>query len=118
MPSKSQRAASRQARLSRRKRRGGKPALQTFQAGPTQRSEDAESDAQAQPQPTRVATAARPQTQTATLSAPPTAMRSRRRASQAGSPNVDRHLPRELRQIGIITTLIAAILTGLTFVLG
>ena len=120
MPSKSQRAASRQARLSRRKRRGGKPALQTFQAGPTQRSEDAESDAetQAQPQPARAATAARPQPQTATLSAPPTAMRSRRRASQAGSPNVDRHLPRELRQIGIITTLIAAILTGLTFVLG
>ena len=118
MPSKSQRAASRQARLSRRKRRGGKPALQTFQAGPTQRSEDAESDAETQTQPARVATAARPQTQTATLSAPPTAMRSRRRASQAGSPNVDRHLPRELRQIGIITTLIAAILTGLTFVLG
>ena len=118
MPSKSQRAASRQARLSRRKRRGGKPALQTFQAGPTQRSEDAESDAETQTQPTRVATAPRAQTQTATLSAPPTAMRSRRRASQAGSPNVDRHLPRELRQIGIITTLIAAILTGLTFVLG
>lgn len=118
MPSKSQRAASRQARLSRRKRRGGKPALQTFQAGPTQRSEDAESDAQAQPQPARVATAARAQTQTSTLAAPSTAMRSRRRASQAGSPNVDRHLPRELRQIGIITTLIAAILTGLTFVLG
>lgn len=118
MPSKSQRAASRQARLSRRKRRGGKPALQTFQAGPTQRSEDAESDAETQTQPARVATAPRAQTQTATLSAPSTAMRSRRRASQAGSPNVDRHLPRELRQIGIITTLIAAILTGLTFVLG
>lgn len=118
MPSKSQRAASRQARLSRRKRRGGKPALQTFQAGPTQRSEDAESDAQAQPQPTRVAAAPRAQTQTSALSTPTVAMRSRRRASQAGSPNVDRHLPRELRQIGIITTLIAAILTGLTFVLG
>lgn len=110
MPSKSQRAASRQARLSRRKRRG-KPALQSFQAGPTQRSADAESDAETQPQPTHAPTAA---TQTATL----TAMRSRRRASQAGSPNVDRFLTRELRQIGIITTLIAAILGGLTFVLG
>lgn len=116
MPSKSQRAASRQARLSRRKRRG-KPALQSFQAGPTQRSADAESDAETQPQPSHAPTAAA-QTQTATLTAPRTAMRSRRRASQAGSPNVDRFLTRELRQIGIITTLIAAILGGLTFVLG
>lgn len=116
MPSKSQRAASRQARLSRRKRRG-KPTLQSFQAGPTQRSADAESDAEAQIQPSRASTA-RAQTQTATLSTSRTAMRSRRRAAQAGSANVDRHLPRELRQIGIITTLIAAILGGLTFVLG
>ena len=39
MPSKAQRAASRQARLSRRRRRG-KGAPQNFQAGPTQPAAD------------------------------------------------------------------------------
>lgn len=113
MPSKSHRAASRQARLSRRKRRG-KPALQNFQAGPSQPTAVAEPDAAPRPASQPATTAA--QSRAAAPSPARAAMRSRRRA--AGAENATRYLGRELRQIGIISTLIALILAALTFVLG
>lgn len=116
MPSKSHRAASRQARLSRRKRRG-KPALQNFQAGPSQPTAVAEpEDASPRPESRPAATAT--QSRAATAPSPArAAARSRRRAIQSGAEST-RYLGRELRQIGFITTFIALILAALTFVLG
>ena len=115
MPSKAQRAASRQARLSRRRRRG-KAAPQNFRAEPTQ------------PNAAVVDSPSPPVRQAASLSARTTpasasvetrsAPRARRRAVDTGASNVSRYLGRELRQIGAITSLIAVILVGLTFVLG
>lgn len=114
MPSKAQRAASRQARLSRRRRRG-KAAPQNFRAEPTQ------------PNAAAVDSPSSPVRQTASVSArtPASASvethpapRARRRAVDTGTSNVSRYLGRELRQIGAITSLIAVILVGLTFVLG
>lgn len=116
MPSKAQRAASRQARLSRRRRRG-KAAPQNFQAGPLQPSAVAEADEAEAPR-RAVRTPAVDQTAVATPSNARTALRSRRRAAEVGSVNAYRYLGRELRQIGAISTLIIAILAGLTFVLG
>ena len=118
MPSKSHRAASRQARLSRRKRRG-KPALQNFQAGPSQPTTVAEPD-DASPRPaSRPATATAVATQSRATAPSPAraAARSRRRAIQSGAEST-RYLGRELRQIGFITAFIALILAALTFVLG
>ncbi len=116
MPSKSHRAASRQARLSRRKRRG-KPALQNFQAGPSQPTAVAEPD-DVSPRPTsRPATATATQSRATAPSPARAAARSRRRAIQSGAEST-RYLGRELRQIGFITTFIALILAALTFVLG
>ena len=114
MPSKAQRAASRQARLSRRRRRG-KAAPQNFRAEPTQ------------PNAAAVDSPSPPVRQAASVSARTTASasvetrsapRARRRAADTGTSNVSRYLGRELRQIGAITSLIAVILVGLTFVLG
>ena len=116
MPSKSHRAASRQARLSRRKRRG-KPALQNFQAGPSQPTAVAEPDDDPRPA-SRPATAIATQSRASTAPSPArAAARSRRRAIQSGAEST-RYLGRELRQIGFITTFIALILAALTFVLG
>lgn len=117
MPSKSHRAASRQARLSRRKRRG-KPALQNFQAGPSQPTAVAEpDDVSPRPASRPAATATATQSRAAAPSPARAAARSRRRAIQSGAEST-RYLGRELRQIGFITTFIAVILAALTFVLG
>ena len=117
MPSKSHRAASRQARLSRRKRRG-KPALQNFQAGPSQPTAVAEPDDAPRPASQPSASAVAAQSRAATAPSPArAAARSRRRAIQSGAEST-RYLGRELRQIGFITTFIALILAALTFVLG
>ena len=117
MPSKAQRAASRQARLSRRRRRG-KAAPQNFQAGPTQTNAAVEPSVDVpSPSARRTASLSSP----ATASAPVetrSASRARRRAADTGTSNVSRYLGRELRQIGAISSLIAVILVGLTFVLG
>ena len=115
MPSKSHRAASRQARLSRRKRRG-KPALQNFQAGPSQPTAIAEPDDDPRPA-SRPATAIATQSRATAPSPARAAARSRRRAIQSGAEST-RYLGRELRQIGFITAFIALILAALTFVLG
>lgn len=118
MPSKAQRAASRQARLSRRRRRG-KAAPQNFQAGPTQRATASDASEESPSSSVRQATSFRAQAPAPTSSSPSSSVRSRRRrAADAGSSNANRFLGRELRQIGIITSLIAVILVGLTFVLG
>ena len=117
MPSKAQRAASRQARLSRRRRRG-KAAPQNFQAGPTQTSAAVEPAVDIpSPSVRRAASISSPTTSTAPAETR-SASRARRRATDAGASNVSRYLGRELRQIGAITSLIAVILVGLTFVLG
>lgn len=123
MPSKAQRAASRQARLSRRKRRG-KAAPQNFEAGPTQSSAVSDTAANAPSRTARRATsnspspAARTSAATAVAPSPRPAPRARRRAVDTSAPTVSKFLPGEIRQIGIITSLIAVILAGLTFVLG
>lgn len=123
MPSKAQRAASRQARLSRRKRRG-KAAPQNFESGPTQSTAVSDADANAPSGSARRATsynsspAAGASTATAVAPSPRPALRARRRAVDTSAPTVSKFLPGEIRQIGIITSLIAVILAGLTFVLG
>ncbi len=126
MPSKAGRAASRQARLSRKKRRGGK-GRQDFELGPDESVatteaavEDADIEAQdesgaeesltAQPSATATATRARPRTRT------PGRTR-QQRAAEATPARVYQYIGAELRLIGIITVIIVALLTGLTFVL-
>ena len=123
MPSKAQRAASRQARLSRRKRRG-KAAPQNFAAGPTQTTVVGAAATDAPARTARRTTsynsspAAQASTATAVAPSPRPAPRARRRAVDTSAPAVSRFLAGEIRQIGIITSLIAVILAGLTFVLG
>lgn len=117
MPSKAQRAASRQARLSRRRRRG-KAAPQNFQAGPTQPSAVAEPAVDASSRPVRQAASISTRTPASASVETRSAPRARRRAVDTGTSNVSRYLGRELRQIGAISSLIAVILAGLTFVLG
>ena len=117
MPSKAQRAASRQARLSRRRRRG-KAAPQNFQAGPTQPSAVAEPSVDGPSPPVRQAASISARTPASASVAAGTNARARRRTADTGTSNVSRYLGRELRQIGAITSLIAVILVGLTFVLG
>lgn len=116
MPSKAQRAASRQARLSRRRRRG-KAAPQNFQAGPTRAATANDTTVEAPRRAVRQATSLNA-TATAAPSSSRRTARARRRTADAGASNVSRYLGRELRQIGVITSLIAVILVGLTFVLG
>ena len=118
MPSKAQRAASRQARLSRRRRRG-KAAPQNFQAGPTPqtRTNEVSVETQAPTRTTRRAYASRPSLPTEQPSSARPTRRSRRRVVDADSSNASRYLGRELRQIGGVTALIVVILVGLTFVL-
>lgn len=125
MPSKAGRAASRQARLSRKKRRGGK-SRQDFELGPeesvatteaavedanieSQDESGAEENLVAQPSATATATRPRPRTRTP--------RRTRQRAAEATPVRVYEHIGAELRLIGIITVIIVALLIGLTFVL-
>ena len=117
MPSKAQRAASRQARLSRRRRRG-KAAPQNFQAGPTQPGAVADDAAAASGARARQAASISARTPASASTETRSAPRARRRGADAGTSNVSRYLGRELRQIGAISCLIAVILVGLTFVLG
>ena len=109
MPSKSQRAASRQAKLRDNKKRG-KGSAQVFDAGPTaadiaaRESAAAESD-ERQPAPTRAAVASRPT----------------RRAAQPGRAEADpsySYLGAELRRIAAVSLIIFVILAAASFVLG
>ena len=117
MPSKAQRAASRQARLSRRRRRG-KAAPQNFQAAPPQPTAVSDPPSSAPIRTVRQASSFRSEIASEAASPARPALRSRRRGAETGTSNTNRYLGRELRQIGAITTLIAVIIFGLTFVLG
>ena len=106
MPSKSRRAASRQAQLKRRRR--GRQRIQEFDAGPTKPERPAEDDADA-------AVVVMPATPVSQASARP--HRSRRQTAIETPLRYD-YLGTEIRQIGVITAMIAAVLVLLTFLLG
>lgn len=126
MPSKARRAASRQARLSGKKRRSSK-GHQEFDMGPDESLDSFDTDVQdsdlelsdqssvdegvvAQSGSTATATRARPRTRT------PRRTR-QQRAAAATTAQVYQYLGGELRIIGIITVIIVALLVALTFVL-
>ena len=110
MPDKAHRAASRQAQLKRRRRRG-KARTQEFDQGPGDSAPRAEVAAQAtEPQHEPV-----PEPEVAVAPLQP-ARRTRRRTSDDPIP-VYRYLGSELRRIGMITSLIGVVLVVLTFVL-
>ena len=123
MPSKSQRAASRQAQLRRRKRRG-KGRTQEFAAGPVRAelSPDApaaEADSEQVQGPASTPTAvlqSKPRSGAAGAAASPARRPRVRTATDPAA--VYRYLGPELRRIGIITTAVVAVLVGLTFVMG
>ena len=111
MPSKSHRAASRQAKL-RQKRRRGKAAEQVFEAGPTvSKAVVGDTDDERDVSESRPAAVA--------LAPSPLAPIRRSRQSQPGAAaSRQAHLGADLRGIGIISILIFAILAVATFVLG
>ena len=122
MPSKGRKTASRQAQLNRKKRRSKNPRQPEFEAAPVM-SRPAVETAVAEPEidePDAVEDST-PPPEAATRPAP--RVRSTRRrggsrsAAEEQTPLVYQYLSREIRQIGIITSLIVAILVGLTFVL-
>ena len=122
MPSKGRKAASRQAQLNRRKRRSKNPRQPEFDAAPVM-SQTAVETAVAEPEidePEAVEDSA-PQPEATTRPAPRVRSPRRRRGSRGAdaeqTPLVYQYLGREIRQIGIIASLIVAILVGLTFVL-
>ena len=112
MPSKSHKAASRQAKLNRRKRRG-KGGAQEFDAGPTAESmEEASASAPSQaqrPQPEPVVEAVAAPEQPVSRSV----RRSRQRAPVQPALAYP-HLGTELRHIGVLAALIGVILAVLT----
>ena len=123
MPSKSQRAASRQAQLRRRKRRG-KGRTQEFAAGPVSAEPAADApagEADGEPVQRPASTSAAVLQPEPGIGAGGAAARPARRprVRVANDPaTVYKYLGPELRRIGIITTAVVAVLIGLTFVLG
>ena len=115
MPSKSKRAATRQAKLREKKRRG-KAAPQVFEVGPTERAlDDSEEEAEARPVPVTAAAAPRA---SAVPARPP---RMSRRAREAQATDVAATYPymgSELKRIAVVAAFIFAIIISLTFVLG
>jgi hypothetical protein len=116
MPSKSQRAASRQAKL-RDKKHHGKAAPQTFEVGPSARAlegDEGEDEVDVKPAP-------RPAPAAASASQWPTrAPRMSRRAREAEATEVATYpyLGSELKRIAVIAGGIFVIIAALTFVLG
>ena len=109
MPRKGHRAASRQAQLRQRRRRG-KGVAEEFDAGPSRPTEPAQAPvAEAEPPPTREP-APSPE-------ARPQQVRRSRKATVALTVPSYAYLGSELKRIGLITVLIVAILIVLTFVL-
>ena len=109
MPSKSRRAASRQAQLKRRRR--DRQRVQEFDAGPTEPRSPAAADDSAD-EAVAVMPAA-PASQTPARRP----HRSRRQAASETPLSYD-YLGSELKQIGVITVMIATVLVLLTFLLG
>ena len=116
MPSKGKRAASRQAQLSKRKRRAKPGANQVFQAEPVKpTSADAQDDSEElDGSEAGLATAA---ASSPSRPADRATRRSRRSAATEVAPRYE-YLGGELLRIGIISGLIFAVLIALTFVLG
>lgn len=110
MPNKAHKAAARQAQL-RRKRRRGKGRVQEFDPGPS------EATTAAAVRDALVAEAEAPESTQASPATTPGPIRRSRQRADAEPMSVYGFLGPELRQIGIITSLIAAILVVLTFVL-
>ena len=108
MPNKGHRAASRQAQLKRKRRRGKGP-TQELALGPTQpRAVTADKEPLVEEEPQPAVAVGRP-----ALSASVPVRRPRQRAAPEPAP-ASRFLGGELRKIGLITTLIFAILAVLT----
>ena len=112
MPSKSQRAASRQARV-RNRRKKGRAAPQNFQAAPTQRRQEDEEAAAITRTPAGAAAAAPSMTSTA----PVRPARRARRVEEAAAAEYPYMKP-ELIRIGAISSVVLIIIAGLSFVLG
>ena len=112
MPSKSQRAASRQARV-RNRRKKGRAAPQTFQAAPTERRQEDEEAAAAAPRPAAASATAPSMTSTA----PVRPARRARRAEETATAEYP-YLKPELIRIGAMSSVVLLIIVGLTFVLG
>ena len=110
MPSKSQRAASRQARL-RERRKKGRPAPQTFQAAPTERRKEDEEAAAMVPKP---AAAAAPSMASTAPARPARRVRNAPEAATAEYP----YMKPELIRIGAMSSVVLVIIVGLSFVLG
>ena len=110
MPSKSQRAASRQARL-RERRKKGRPAPQTFQAAPTERRQEDEEAAAMPPKPAAAAAPSMAST------APVRPARRARNAPEAATAEYPYMKP-ELIRIGAMSSVVLVIIVGLSFVLG
>ena len=116
MPSKGKRAASRQAQLSKRKRRAKPGGNQVFQADPVKpTSAEAEDDLEdADSSEAAVATTAPSSPSRPAVRA---TRRSRRSAVTEAAPRYE-YLGSELLRIGAISGLIFAVIVALTFVLG
>ena len=111
MPSKSKRAASRQAQV-RQRRRKGRGAPESFDTGPTESQRvDRIVAEEAYEQPR--ATTSRP------VSAPVVSRQTprRRNLGMEAAPAYD-YLGGELKRIGVVAALIVGILIGATFTLG
>ena len=110
MPSKGNRAASRQASLRRKKKRG-KGAAQSFDVGPTE-SKRALADVE------NPETPARPSLATGVLE--PTSARPSRPSRRDEAETIPRYeyLGGELKRIGFTTSIIVGFLVALSFVLG
>ena len=119
MPSKSHRAASRQAQLKRRRRRGT-ARTQEFAAGPV-RAEPAPdapaAEAGSEPAPATAGVSER-ELVIETPARPSRPARRPRVRTATDPAMVYKFLGSELRRIGIITTAVVGVLIGLTFVLG
>jgi hypothetical protein len=115
MPSKSKRAATRQAKVREKKRRG-KAAPQVFEVGPTKRAlDDDEEESEARPAPRPAAVGPRA---SASPGRPP---RASRRAREAGATEIAATYPymgAELKRIAVVAGFIFVIIVALTFVLG
>ena len=116
MPSKSHRAASRQAQLRRRKRRG-KARPQEFDAGPTESRGAAQAAAlDGEPQPGAEAALEPVGALTGHEPTSRSARRPRQKAAAQRASAYD-YMGAELKRIGLLTTFVVVILAVLAFVL-
>jgi hypothetical protein len=115
MPTKSQRVATSQAKLREKKRRG-KAAPQTFEAGPTERSLD-EDEEESGAGPATPPASIEPRT-TASPARAPRASRRTRASEGTEIAATYPYMGAELKRIAVIAAFIFAIIVALTFVLG